>query len=215
MEYYKIKKDGIDYAWEPSMSTPSCKYPVAELPEIIGLLKSLNVKSVIDFGCGNGRNSRLLNEAFERTLLVECIINVQKLRLDKDFEGYEIIDYDSFKKQSTEKIDAAILSFVLHTLPSTKYTIDILNLVKSKLKRVGFIVIISPKNDSKYTTTKTAGLLKKDDGFIKTLKGGKYSYYKNLNQKDIIELLTEINFEIESKILSDSRNILIFKNNQK
>jgi SAM-dependent methyltransferase len=212
MEYYKIKKDGFDYVWEPSMSTPSCKDPVAELPEVIGLLKSLNVKSVIDFGCGNGRNSKLLNEAFDRTLLVECIINVQKLRLDKEFKGYEIKDYESFKNQSTEKFDAAVLSFVLHTLPSTGYTVDILSLIKSKLKKGGLIVIISPKNDSKYTTSKTANLIKKDDGYIKTLKGGKYSYYKNLNQKTIIELLSEIKFEFESKILSASRNILIFKN---
>lgn len=211
MESYKLTNKGADYVWEPSKSTPSCKQYVAELPLIIDFLKSNNVKSIIDFGSGNGRNSKLLYDSFQKLLLVECKSNVEKLKSDLDFNKYEILDYETFEKLSKQNFESVLLSFVLHTLPNEECTQQILKRICANLKNGAYIAIISPKNDSKYTSTNTANLLKVGDGYVKTLQGGKYSYYKNLNQSDIKRILSPLKVEIVHKIFSASRNIMIFK----
>lgn len=211
MESYKLTNKGIDYVWEPSKSTPSCKNLVNELPMIVDFLKSNNVKSIIDFGCGTGRNSKMLYDSFQRLLLVECKTNVEKLKSDPDFAKFEIMDYETFEKRSEKNYESVLLSFVLHTLPNEDCTQQILKRIKSNLKDGAYLAIISPKNDSKYTSTNTANFLKVGDGYVKTLKGGKYSYYKNLNQSDIKRILSTLKVEIVKKIFSASRNIIIFK----
>jgi 2-polyprenyl-3-methyl-5-hydroxy-6-metoxy-1,4-benzoquinol methylase len=211
MNSCKHKINGKEFTWEPGKSTPSSLNPVTELTNIISYLKDLKLKSIIDFGCGNGRNSTLLNKAFSRVLLVECPKNVDRLKKDETFKSFQIIDYDSFKKLKTQKFDSVLLSFILHTLPNKEILKDILETLKSKCNNGSTIVVISPKNDSKYTIPKTTAYEQGNHGIYKTFPDGFFSFYRNLTQAEIIEMMKKFEFSYTHKIVSKSRNILFFK----
>ncbi|MCL4855039.1 MAG: hypothetical protein KJZ78_27065, partial [Bryobacteraceae bacterium] len=66
----QIEYEGDTYTWAPAKSTPSVPSPVAELPQIVELLKRSDVHTVVDFGCGRGRNVPILADNFNKVILV-------------------------------------------------------------------------------------------------------------------------------------------------
>ncbi|WP_372948505.1 methyltransferase domain-containing protein [Mariniphaga sp.] len=207
---YSIKIKEKNISWDPNKSTPSCKMSIKELDEIIEYLKLQKIKSCVDFGCGNGRNSIILKKHFNLTL-IECGRNVEKLKKNTDFQNLSIVSYDNFSNLTDLNIDCYFVSFVFHTIPHDEIRSEILQLIRKNIKKEGILCIVSPKNDSKYTSSKTSLLLKLGDGFIKPHDDFKFSFYENLKQQKIINLLEENGFSYTYKIISKARNIIFAK----
>jgi SAM-dependent methyltransferase len=207
-----IEIEGVKYTWDPTKSTPDWPYPVPEMDEVVErLLKKYKVKKVIDFGCGRGRNAGLLARNFGRVYLVEVEKNMGLVREWVKKHQYRhciALEWVEFKKTNI-KVDACVLSFVLHTLPKSNLRRQIIETIKSKLNKYGLVVLITPAHDSKYREKHLKHAKLYEDGIIRLYPDGTFSFYKNYTLEELLEFLDEVGLEIRERIPGDHRYIVL------
>lgn len=208
-----ITTDGLDYTWSPSKSTPSAKVPIAELPEIARLLRNRGASRVVDFGAGRGRNARILSNTFEELLLVEEHRNLAHLRQvasDIDGQALTVQSWDEYRRSNTPRVDAVLMCFVIHTLPTAAIRREVIATNVARLRRSGAIVFVTPRNDSKYRPDLLTDAVYFEDGIVRLYRGQMaFSFYRNYTREEFVRLIEEAGLRIEATIPSDRRMIFL------
>lgn len=206
-----LKVGRRSYLWEPTKSTPDWPKPVAEMNHVVKELKDLNVRSIIDFGCGKGRNAGLLVDNFDKVYLVEAEKNVGLVKnwIDQHrCSNCKALDFESFVKANI-KVDACLLSFVLHTLPTPELRDEIINTIKSKLRETGILVLITPAHDSKYTDEQIKDAKKFKDGIARLFPDGTFSFYKNYDLVELVSYINKLGFDVHKRFPGNHRYIIL------
>lgn len=178
---------------------------------VVEELEKLGVRSIIDFGCGKGRNAGVLLQHFSRVYLVEAEKNIPLVETwasERRCDNCKVLDYESFKKVHL-KADACLLSFVIHTLPTAKLRREVINTVKSKLKRNGILILITPAHDSKYSDDYVKEAPRFGDGIARLFSDGTFSFYKNYDLEEMLAFLNKLGFEVSVRIPGNHRYVLI------
>lgn len=208
---FVIEVEGDQYKWDPTKSTPSCPKSFGELTDVVRELSNSNVRSVIDFGCGNGRNSLRLVENFESVHLVEVEDNIPKVKAwveEQSIENIKVHRYSEFK-DARVKVDACLLSYVIHTIPSQDHRDEILETVKEKLTGPRLLVLASPSHDSKYTEEKIKDAEKYNSGIVRIYKDETFSFYENFSLDGLLSFLRRNGFEVLNRIPGNHRYIVM------
>jgi 2-polyprenyl-3-methyl-5-hydroxy-6-metoxy-1,4-benzoquinol methylase len=181
------------------------------MEKIVGAFNERGVESVIDFGCGKGRNAGPLADNFSKVYLVEAEKNLELVRewiKGSGCTSCQALGYEAFKAARL-KADACLLSFVLHTLPTSGMREDVIKTIKAKLKKRGTLALVSPAYDSKYTADKLKSATKFGDGIARLLPDGTFSFYKKYTLQELLDYIAGNGFEICGRIPGDNRYIVL------
>lgn len=215
---YVIRYGGVDYSWLPSKSTPSARKPLAELQPIIDCLKKQGVRSVCDFGAGRGRNMPLLATSFDRVLSVEEGTNVDllsDLASRSKLANCRTESWQGFCESSRPLSDAALLCCVLHTLPDRDLRVMVIRQVLRRLRRESRVVLVSPRNDSRYRESVVANAVAYGEGIVRLYRNpNTFSFYQTLSRGDLVSLMADTGLSLECAIRSKSRLVLISRENK-
>ncbi|MFW6016206.1 MAG: hypothetical protein ACOCRK_07180 [bacterium] len=145
-------------------------------------LKNDNV-SVVDFGCGRLRNVSVIMDNFNEVILVDTKKQCERIKNNKLNEfNLPLYSVESFVKLEKE-YDIIFLICVLHIIPSIDKRKEIIDLITSKLKYNGFLVIDVPQAEG-YYYKKLDEAEKYNDGILMG-KGKVRTFYKNYYAKEL------------------------------
>lgn len=211
---FLIDFEGETYKWAPAKSTPSVSNAVAELPTIIQMLRSHDCRIVVDFGCGRGRNVGLLSESFDEVIMVEdeanlpCLLKSQA-HFDKK-RNCTVVSWDNYKSRRAPKVDAVLICCVLHTIPADSLRLEVIEVNRRRLKKDGLMIIVSPKNDSKYTLNSLIDAIVFGKGIVRLYDQSKtFSFYQTLSRRYLEQLLGSVGLHSTETIASSARHILV------
>lgn len=135
MDYDQIAKEFYDY--EKDAITDR----VLGHENVFKLLGDIRGKTVLDYGCGPGKFSRLL---IEKGAIVEGFdISKKEIEIAKQ-DGSQIFYTSNIDDIQDHKFDAVVLNFVLCTIPSSEELLKILKNIYHLLKNGGHLVILNP-----------------------------------------------------------------------
>lgn len=211
---FQIEYEGNVYAWAPAKSTPSVPSPVAELPQIVTLLKSNGAHVVVDFGCGRGRNASLLADNFDTVILVEDEANLPHLSCSANGfatrKNCVITSWNDYRSRSSPRVDAVLLCCVIHTIPSDELRREVINANRRRLTNGGVLVLVSPKGDSKYTQKSLTDAITFDDGIVRLYDESRsFSFYRNFSRSELDRLLSSAGLRVSETIPSRARHVLV------
>lgn len=139
MDYDQIAKEFYDY--EKDAITDR----VLGHENVFKLLGDIRGKTVLDYGCGSGKFSRLL---IEKGAIVEGFdISEKEIEIAKLDES-QIFYTNSIDDIQNHKFDAVVLNFVLCTISSTEEQSKILKNIYHLLKSGGQLVILNPNHQA-------------------------------------------------------------------
>jgi SAM-dependent methyltransferase len=209
---YVHRFGGKRYTWAPSRSTPSAPDPVAELSDIINLLRKRGARTIVDFGAGRGRNASKLVRQFTKVYLVEVdgnLSHLRKLARQHRWHRCRIISWDDFERRRV-LADAALLCCVLHTIPSKRLREEVLKRNLRNLANDGILVIVSPKGDSKYRGDYLRGLPVLEKGIARLHEADPtFSYYRNYAKGELEELLLKMGLQVVDEVPSRGRHVML------
>ncbi len=206
---YKLKAENGKYIFiDVTTSCAPGLRPNKAISEIANFLKRKKVDRILDFGAGSLRHTfPLLRRGFQ-VFAVEfkeqfekpsCQKALKKAKRSANFSA--LIFPDGFVK-TRYKFDAAILAFVLPTMPKADERRKLLKIIKKKLKRRSFIFWMSQYG--KYgNALKESNKVK--DGWYLNPKRTKHSFYTEFRNAEIDEMLKQIGFE-RIRVLSERGN---------
>jgi len=210
---FLITTGGLDYAWSPSRSTPSARVEIAQLPQIVALLQHGGARSVVDFGAGRGRNAHTLSHAFERLLLVETDENVPRLKALVATMGASHVtvqSWEQYRRKTSPKVDAVVICFVIHTLPTRQMRSAIIRRNVARLRRNGRIVFVTPRNDPKYTPELLADAVRFGDGIVRLYRGRmRFSFYRNYTREQFVQVIDNAALRVDATVPSARRMIFV------
>ncbi len=135
MDYDQIAKEFYDY--EKDAITDR----VLGHENVFTLLGDISGKSVLDYGCGSGKFSRLL---IERGAIVDGFdISEKEIEIAKQ-DGSQVFYTSNIDDIQSHKFDAVVLNFVLCTISSTEELSKILKNIYNLLKNNGQLIILNP-----------------------------------------------------------------------
>lgn len=208
--------NGKKYLWDPTKSMPNCSGHISEMHDVLDALKENKSKVIIDFGCGNCRNSRILSRHFKKVILVELqnnISNVTNWVKEHRLNNCRVLKSEDFYNSSV-RADVCFLSFVLHTIPRLYLRKRLILELKGHLKKTGVLVFIVPSHDSKYTSNNITKYEEYNDGIIKTYKDSTFTYYKSYNIASLKKEFNKLSLKVTKKIPGKNRYIFITKFNR-
>lgn len=206
-----LSHDERTYKWDPTKSTPSCRQHFKELDALVSLFKSRNATSIVDFGCGNGRNARRLAQHFERLVLVETEGNIPLVKeWSQAISGpeVEVVSFGNFEHSSISA-DACLLSYVLHTIPFDHVISKVMSSILSNLSDGGLLALASPSGDSKYRADKVANAPTHNGGIVRLYDSDTFSFYRNYSRPELVEIIDREGFEVLQHLRGDHRNIIL------
>jgi hypothetical protein len=203
---------GRRYIWDPTKSTPDWPKPFAEMDEVVRALKAAGAETIIDFGCGKCRNAAVLARHFKRVYLVEVQKNMEFVRdwiSMHRFKSCTAVESEEFRRLQI-KAGGALVSFVLHTLPTVKLRRQTIDLVSEKLVARAPFVVVVPAHDVKYRDKYIKGAVVWGDGIVRLFPDGTFSFYKDYSSRDELEeFLKACGLQVEQRVPGDHRYVLI------
>lgn len=206
---YKLKAKNGKYVFiDVTTSCAPGLPPNKAITQIADFLKRKQVDKILDFGTGSLRHTfPLLRKGFQ-VCAVEFKEQFKKpscqkaLRRAKRSANFSALIFPEEFIRNRRKFDAAIIAFVLPTMPKADERRKLLKLIKKKLKRRSYIFWMSQYG--KYgDTLKESNKVK--DGWYLNPNRKKHSFYTEFRNADIDEMLKKIGFE-RIRVLSERGN---------
>jgi SAM-dependent methyltransferase len=207
----------VGRTWNPLASIPSRREPTPELPAIIDFLRERGCLSIVDYGCGTGRNVPPLCKAFERVWMTD-IDAIQGLKaftqnlptLSKpdgcaEFRTVERVPYSKLR------VDAALLIDVLHTVPDIEMRKTILYKVKACLKkRKRFLVVLTPgPKQSYYRIGHESDVF--EDGIMLPHGKSEFTFYKEYDSDELRAFVEDQGYRFLTKLRGDHKYVQVFE----
>lgn len=210
----RYKKDNNSIEINLCKSAPAQSSPIPIINELTKYWKNKGYKEIIDVGCGKLRNSLFLVKHF---LLWICDfpeqfdnkITKEKLAIIKNNRNFMgIVDPTDFKKGQL-KADAALLSFVIHTLPEKRLRIELIRNTMKNLKPPYEIFIAAPYGEN-YYKSKMKDENRFNDGFLIRTNKSQKTFYRDYTPSQLDELMRELGFEVEKIFNIHKRSMRIY-----
>lgn len=173
-DYNKIAKDYNDYT-----NSSSIDFTLG-YPNVAKYLSFNNEEIILDYGCGNGKFSKFLNEkaniiGVDRS---KKMIEFAKKIYENENRIYKIIESGNLDFIKNESIDYAVLNFVTCSISTREEISKIIQEIDRVIKRNGILVLLN---------------LNWDECNGKEFSTYSLNYYKNLQSGDEIKL--SLNYE--------------------
>lgn len=191
-------------------SAPSQGKPAKSVLLSSAILKKLNVRSVVDLGCGRLRNFNVLRRYFPEITPVDTDLQCQRIRdLLQPHQRILLLSISEFEKNE-KKYDAIFLISVLHVIDKPKQREKLLSIASSKLHNSGFLIVDVPTGE-RYYRQHCTNENKHGDGWVMGT-GPVRTFYKNFYAEefdDLIAACTE--FRLYLKLSLDKHIIRIWR----
>lgn len=205
---YKMRAKSGKYVYIHDV-TSSCAPGLSKnksIDEIASFFTEKGVKTVLDFGAGALRHTLPLLDHGLSVTAVEFEEQFKRPSCRKAFEEAEKSpDFTKliFPKQfisSRRRFDAALICFVIPTMPRERERTKLLRMIKKKMKKKAYIYWMSQygKYDGRLVSSQRVG-----DGWYLHPKRKLHSFYREYKNEDIDLLMERIGFE-RIKVLSES-----------
>ena len=183
--------------------------------QIVRFIEDLdNCNSILDYGCGKCRYSKLLFEKSNALTLVDSEIQVNRIQIIHN-ERTTIREFASKRLNSSkvvtieeidtinDKYDFILCSNVLSAIPLEEFRIKALENIYNLLSNNGKALISVQYRNSYFDTYKTNPNAQEhyDGWIIKT--GNSYSFYGLIKPDALIDLCENVGLIIKKKILKD------------
>lgn len=162
--------------------------------------------TVLDYGCGTGRNMKFL---LEKSDAIICGTDIDA-QLEKQKEKHNILRekgciIDSSEKIKDNQFKYVLNSHVLNVVESDEVKQFIVGDIYSKLEKGGkaFIEVRTKKDVENAKTKQPYG-----SGWKIKCKGG-FTYQEGISKEKMISLLSNVGFTIEKHIFNNSKHIVI------
>ena len=196
---YKLKAKNGKYIFidVTASCAPGLK-PNKVIKEVARFFKENKLEKILDFGAGSLRHTRpLLRRGFQ-VCAVDFKEQFQKpsckkaYKLAKRSPNFSALIFpDEFIKDK-HKFDAAILSFVVPTMPIPEERKELLRLINDKLKKKSLVFWMS--QFGKYRKVQKEAN-KVNDGWYLNPKRKNHSFYTEFSNETIDKMLEKIDFE--------------------
>jgi 2-polyprenyl-3-methyl-5-hydroxy-6-metoxy-1,4-benzoquinol methylase len=174
--------------------------------EVEKLLRNIQGKNLLDYGCGNGKFSRRLRDLGALVTAVDLSENAIALANQEDSRNieYKVIRDDDLCFVKEKSMDYATATFVLCTMQQRAQIQTIVDNIYKKMKKGGCFVVLEPHPDSlgyKYISTRRNKPQKIESGTpIKVQLTGMnhpfYDYWRSI--KDYKEIIQNAGFTIDT-----------------
>ena len=175
----------------------------------ITVLQEANASKIAEIGCGLLANTPHILRAFPFVVLVDTRLQYERIRekiddLSKTDNSFkQFIDVESFQKKKM-RLDGAIVSNVLHVLPTESDRLYPLASSYRNLRNGGLIFIDVPYNETFYRNlVKTAQVY--NDGYIMRRGRTYYTFYKNMTFNELKGYAEKAGFQFEKRLYLDHR----------
>lgn len=168
-------------------SAPSQNIPSKSSKWIANKFEELEIKNLLDFGCGRLRNEQIFCQ-------YDCAISVidieaQIKRLPKEsLSKFNVYTYEHDELPINE-FDVVTLILVLHIIPDVATRKEVLKRAYSAVKPGGYLLIDVPTGERYYRQMCTEEN-KYNDGFILS-HGSSKTFYKNYLAKELDNFINE------------------------
>jgi hypothetical protein len=200
--------NGSDIAINVCKSAPNQIQPLPLIQEVCQYWQSKGYNEILDVGCGYLRNSIYLSQyfsvhAFDFPQIIESTLFKNRLELIKN-NRLQVYNPKSLTEGKL-RVDASIVSLVLHIVPDVKTRQEIILNVKRNLKTPYEIFIVVP-NGEKYYRKKASTHY--NDGYLLHCSNGQKTFYREYTAKQIDQLMFELGFKL-CKTLYTKKKILM------
>lgn len=200
----------LKYNIQVENSAPSQGKPAKSVYWAASILKTENVKSVVDLGCGRLRNLKPLQDHFKDVTLVDTKLQCARIAgVDANLSRARLMPIDEFIKEDCT-YDAIFLISVLHVLDQRALRRELLTLAKAKLRKFGFLVVDVPSGIQYYRVHCTPEN-KYRDGWVMGA-GSIKTFYRSYHAKELDKLvISSTAFELYKKTWFDKHLVRIWK----
>lgn len=206
----KYKKNEEDIIFDLTKSAPNQIKPFPRIEDLCKYWLSKDYKELIDVGCGQLRNSLVLINYF-RLWVCEFPILLRRptvnqrlafLRENKNFLG--IIDPTEFRKGGLTA-DAAVLAYIIHTLPELQMRIELIESVIKNTKAPHEMFIAVPNGECYYR--RRMGMQNKfNDGHFFVSGSEHKTFYREYTSKQLDRFMNHLGFSIGKTFQSHKKN---------
>jgi hypothetical protein len=191
-------------------SAPSQGKPARSVHWAASILKTENVKSVVDLGCGRLRNLKPLQDHFKDITLVDTRLQCARIAsVGANLSSARLMTIDEFIKEDCT-YDAIFLISVLHVLDQLALRRELLALAKTKLRKLGFLVVDVPSGIQYYRVHCTPEN-KYRDGWVMGA-GNIKTFYRSYHAKELDKLvISSTAFELYKKTWFDKHLVRIWR----
>jgi SAM-dependent methyltransferase len=203
-----VKRPKIVIRPDLSAIAPKNNKPSRAISAAIACLKKHDAERICEVGCGLLANTQHILKAFPHVILTDRKEIVPRIEdklsdLQAKFPSYKgFVDHTQMVSQ-IKNVDAAIVINVLHILPTPRQRLDLLKSIYRILQTNGLVFVDVPRNESFYRNdVKTA--IPYSDGYCMH-RGTSFTFYKNMDSKEISDLVEHAGFSADSQIFLDHR----------
>jgi len=200
-------------------SAPIQITPFPKIQQLCEHWQSKGYKTLIDIGCGRLRNSLFLVNYFKiwicdfPTLFQSPVMEKRFERLKKHSNFMGLVDPSELGKRNLQA-HAAVLAFVLHTLPEKRFRVTLVNNAIKNTIAPHEIFVAVPNGESYYRQR----MQKKNqlnDGFIFDAGAGNHTFYREYSAKEIDEFMDELGFRVDKVFPGEKKNQRTYVRNAK
>lgn len=206
----KIRSEGKTISIHLPASAPFQVQPIPRIEELCAYWKKKGCKTVVDVGCGKLRNALVLIDYFQLWVcdfpeqLEDPVVSSRfsALKANRNFMG--IIPAQELPSANL-RADAAVLAFILHTLPSLFLRTQLLRTVKANL-RAPYEVFVGVPNAEYYYRQRMHSNNQLNDGYL--FRGrGKTTFYRDYSAKQIDGFMGNLGYRFEKSFSVDKKNL--------
>jgi hypothetical protein len=190
-------------------SAPTQIRAVPAIEELSEHWEQKGYQQVIDVGCGRLRNSLVLVEHFalwicdfpEQLRNPNLADRLAKLAASPNFRG--AVEADALENRGLEA-DAAVLAFVLHTLPEEALRVQLIrNVVRNT--RPPHEIFIAVPNGEYYYRQRMAEQNRFNDGYLFG-SGKRRTFYRDYSASQIDSFMAQLGFGVGTVFAADKKN---------
>jgi hypothetical protein len=190
-------------------SAPNQIRPFPRIEEVCSHWKQKGYREVIDVGCGWLRNSLVLVNHFALWIcdfpeqLARPVVSrrLAELRVNSNFRG--VLDADEFPNGPIQA-DAAVIAFVLHTLPEEALRAQLINSTVTSTQSPHEILIAVPNAEYYYRQRMGDGNRFSDGHLFGA--GQRKTFYREYTAAQIDEFMARLGFSVEGIFTADKKN---------
>lgn len=195
-------------------SAPIQLKPIPIINELIEYWKNKGHRKIIDVGCGKLRNALVLVNHFSLWIcdfpkqLSNPVIRerLDKLQKSPNFKG--IVYPNDFRRRGLS-VDAAFISFVIHTIPEKRLRVHLIKNTMKNLKPPHEIFIAVPCGE-KYYKTRMTEENRLNDGFLFTVGLSKKTFYREYKRDEIDKFMAELSLKLDKVFVADKKRMGVY-----
>jgi len=209
----KYEHRGEDAVIDLMRSAPNQIRAFPRIEELCEHWEGKGYREVIDVGCGWLRNSLVLVQYFglwicdfPEQLSNPTVSNrLAELRGNPNFRG--VVEPDEFAKGGLEA-DAAVLAFVLHTLPEERLRAQLISCTMSNTRSPHEVFVAVP-NGEYYYRQRMGDNNHFNDGYLFGV-GGRRTFYREYTAAQIDEFMAALGFAVSAVFTADKKNQRVY-----